>query len=227
MNAQRCSSMSSELEKLSSMPKEAVYETARTFLSGAKAALFGGTKLHAPAGMFHPERQAAATLGQDLMSHMGQAGLPVHRARIKTPASMSAKGILPEHGVPDDLLGMQVYGKGPEHVQTVMDTLRAKGVQDVSARMRMRPGYHGVNISGTHVSPEGMRIPVEVQVHPSRLSTVGNVQEHALGYKPKTEAPHSNFVDRWWGKNVAPRMVAATSWIPERQHQLAAMGVTR
>lgn len=202
-----------ELEKISALEKEAIFETLRVGAKALKQSLLGGKKLvHGGEGMFHAERQLAVSKGQELMSGMEEAGIKIHRARVKSPGSIAAnaaKNPNTAHVVPDDLLGMQTYGHGPEHVQKVLDHLTSKGAKIHKISPQSRPGYHGVNIKGHH---DGVNF--ELQVSPGRTSNMGQIMEHSLGYKPATEAPHSNFIDRWVGKHVAPRMVSAGSWVP-------------
>ncbi len=195
------SAFADELEKISQ------WETARLGWKAAKGALFGGTKLKAAPGVFHAERQAATRAGKSLMEGLGESGVKVHRARVKTPGSIAANR---STAVPDDLLGLQAYGKSPADVERVLGALRARGVEVAKVSPHARPGYHGVNIKGTYRGT-----PMEMQVSPGRLSNMGQMMEHSLGYKPATEAPLSTFIDRWVGKHVAPRMVRARSWVPQ------------
>ena len=62
---------------------------------------------------------------------------------------------------------------------------------------------------------------------------MGQIMEHSLGYKQKTEAPLANRFDKWVGREVAPRMVnwdilgrrMDPSWINENLQRLRGMGV--
>jgi hypothetical protein len=208
-----------ELEKI------AVMETARIGWKALKGALRGGTKLDAPAGVFHAQRKQAVTHGDTLMEALRKRGITTHRARVKSPQSIAAKGLTE---VPNDLLGMQAYAKSPQDVQNIMTALRAEGVEGLAASAKTRPGYHGVNIKGTYQG-----VPLEYQASPGRVSNMGQVMEHSLGYKQKTEAPMANAFDKWFGRRVAPRMVNwdalgsrfDPSWINERLGQLRAMGI--
>ena len=208
-----------ELEKI------AVRETVRVGWKAIKSAVRGGTKLDAPAGAFHSQRKQAVTSGNSLMAALQKRGIKTHRARVKSPQSMEAKGLTE---VPNDLLGMQAYAKGPDDVKKLMNALRAEGVEGISASAKTRPGYHGVNIKGTYKG-----VPIEYQASPGRISNAGQVMEHSLGYKQKTEAPLANAFDKWVGKKVAPRMVnwdnagrnIDPSWINENLGSLKAMGV--
>jgi len=186
--------------------KEAQWETIRHGFKALKGSLLGGTKLVANPGVMQAPRMQAAKSGKNLIHNLEGKGLKIHRARVKTPQSIQAKGLT---DVPDDLLGMQMYGKGPEDVQRAMKALQDQGVTGLSSSAKARPGYHGVNIKGLYQGT-----PVEMQVNPGRISNMGQQMEHALGYKAKTEAPRSTFVDRWVGKHVAPRMVKSRSWVP-------------
>jgi hypothetical protein len=177
------------------------------FHVGAKAlwqALRGKRVLSAEPGMFYQQRQAAVDQGTRLMKMLGQSGINVHRARVKSPASMQAKGLTT---VPDDLLGMQVYGKNQSDVSNVINALQSAGVSGLSSSMKIRPGYHGVNIKGTFGS-----VPMEMQVSPGIVSNVGQMMEHALGYKQLTEVPTATRFDKWVGKRVAPWLVRQ-SWM--------------
>jgi hypothetical protein len=194
-------------DELESMDKEAVFETLRVGAKALKHSLFGGTKLTAAPGSLHPQRLAAVSSGETLMKGLQGQGVNVHRARVKTPASLQSGGHVAS---PDDLLGMQMYGKGPKDVARIQDALKAQGVSISGSIPVVRPGYHGVNIKGNYQGT-----PMEMQVSPSRRSYMGSLMEHALAYKPKTEAPLSNAFDRWVGKRVAPKMVSAKSWVPE------------
>ncbi len=202
--------------------KQAIYETLRHGYKALKGALRGGTDLQAPPGVFHAARRQAATAGTDLMSKLQEGGIQMHRARVKSPASIAAKGLTE---VPDDLLGMQMYGKGPGDVENALRKLRSVGVDVQKVSPKARPGYHGVNIKGRYQD-----VPIELQVSPSRTSNAGQILEHALGYKQLTEAPRANWFDKWVGREVAPRMVnwdrlgpLDPSWINENEAVLSRM----
>lgn len=197
----------SNIEKVSAKEKEAIFETLRHGAKALKGALLGGTKLRAAPGAFQAQRKAAVAAGDDLMAALNKRGIKTHRARVKSPSSIEAKGLTE---VPDDLLGMQIYGKGPESVKQTMDALKAQGVTGLRADKVVRPGYHGVNIKGM-----SGKTPMEMQISPGRMSNIGQQMEHSLAYKAKTEAPFSNFIDRWFGKKVAPKMVSSGSWVPQ------------
>jgi hypothetical protein len=123
---------------------------------------------------------------------------------------------------------MQAYARGPKDVQRIMAALRAEGVTGLSASAKTRPGYHGVNIKGAYRG-----VPLEYQASPGRISNMGQVMEHSLGYKQVTEAPRAYVVDKWVGKHVAPRMVnwdrlgrrLDPSWVNENLPRLRSMGV--
>ena len=202
---------------LPSMQKEAIYETVRAGLKAGRQALFGGTHLTAPTGVFQAERQVAVGAGNSLMQHLQGSGLNVHRARVKSPGSLTAGG---HTTVPNDLLGMQAYGRGPEDIARIQQQLTAAGATIHGSKPVVRSGYHGVNIKGTH-----QNVPFEFQVSPGRMSNMGNIMEHTLAYKPLTEAPRSNFIDRWFGKQVAPKMVSSSSWVPNYSQQLRTQAV--
>ena len=205
-----------ELEKLADHEKEAIFETLRVGWKAGKGALLGGKKLQAPPGVYQQERARAVQKGNALMKALKGRGVPTHRARVKSPGSIEAGG---HTQVPDDLLGMQVYGDGPKDVEKIIKQLKEQGVEVAKVSPHARPGYHGINIKGTYQGT-----PVEMQVSPSRLSNMGQQMEHSLGYKPATEAPRSNAFDRWFGKKVAPRMVQRGSWVPRyKQMQQAAV----
>jgi len=138
------------------------------------------------------------------MNALQQSGVNVHRARVKTPGSMQAKGLTT---VPDDLLGMQIYGRNMGDVRNAMAALQRAGVTGLKPSVKVRPGYHGVNIKGTYG-----QTPIEMQVSPGRASNVGQMMEHALGYKQKTEAPGATWFDKWIGRKVAPWLVRR-SWL--------------
>ncbi len=207
------------------LEKVAVRETARIGAKALKQALLGGTELAAAPGVFHAQRQKAVGAGQELMKKLKARGIKTHRARVKTPESITAKGLTE---VPDDLLGMQTYARSPEEVQALMDALKAEGVTGLAASAKTRPGYHGVNIKGTYQGT-----PVEYQASPGRVSNMGSLMEHSLGYKQPTEAPMANRFDKWFGQQVAPRMVnwdvlgrrMDPSWVNENLQRLRAMGV--
>ena len=209
---------SDEMEKLAyqQMEKEAIFETARVGWKAGKQALLGGRRLVADPGMHHEARVNAVRRGNRLMTTLDDQGFKVHRARVKTPESMAAKGMTESSAVPDDLLGMQLYGKSPRDVQRIVEQLRAQGVTGIAQSVKVKPGYHGVNIKGTYRGT-----PMEMQVSPSRVSNAGNIMEHSLGYKVKTEAPRANWFDKWVGKKVAPQMVKARSWVPQMNTQPA------
>lgn len=216
-----------ELAKLEGIEKVAIRETLRVGKKAFKAAVTGGTELKAPPGMFLAERRSAVEHGNALMKALKKRGVTTHRARVKSPSSMAAKGL---KEVPNDLLGMQAYASGPRGVRDLMEALKAEGVTGISASMKTRPGYHGVNIKGTYKG-----VPVEYQASPGRMSNFGQVMEHSLGFKQKTEAPAANVFDKWVGKQVAPRMVNwdalgrrfDPSWVNEHAMRLQAMGVKR
>lgn len=175
-------------------------------------------------GMFRPQRIQAAQHGDELMKAMRGAGVRTQRARVKAPASMAAKGLT---SIPDDLLGMQAYAKSPADVKKTMDALRDAGVEGIAASAKTRPGYHGINIKGMYQGT-----PLEMQLSPGAMSNVGQQLEHSLVYKQLTEAPDANWFDKWFGKNVAPKMVnwdalgmMDPSWINEHLKELAAIGV--
>ena len=184
-----------------SLEKDAVYETARVGGKAVWSALRGGTKLKAAPGAFLPERQQAVQHGERLMSSLREGGVKVHRARVKSPSSIQAGG---HTTVPDDLLGMQFYAKDPAAVAAAVKKLEAAGVTGIQQSAKVRPGYRGVNIKGTYQGT-----PIELQASPGRMSNVGQMMEHSLGYKPALEAPRSNWFDRWFGQRVAPRMVSS------------------
>ena len=207
------------------MEKVAIRETGRIGLKALKQALLGGTELKAAPGVFQAQREKAVGAGTKLMDALKARGITTHRARVKTPESITAKGLTE---VPDDLLGMQTYARSPEEVQSLMNALKAEGVTGLSASAKTRPGYHGVNIKGSY---EGT--PIEFQASPSRVSNMGQIMEHSLGYKQKTEAPLANRFDKWVGREVAPRMVnwdtlgrrMDPSWVNENLQRLRGMGV--
>ena len=176
------------------------------------------------AGLFRPQRMKAVQHGDDLLDSLRRTGVRTQRARVKSPASMAAKGLTE---VPDDLLGMQTYGKSPQDVQKTMDALREVGVEDIAASAKTKPGYHGINIKGQYQGT-----PVEMQVAPSPMSLIGNQLEHSLVYKQLTESPDANWLDNLIGTKVAPKLVnwdalgpVDPSWINEHLDELAAMGV--
>lgn len=196
-----------ELEKIATareMEKDAFRELIPKGVKAVKEALIGGRKLVANPGVFHAERKAAVGVGEGLIDALGKKGVKIHRARVKSPGSLTAGG---HTKVPDDLLGMQFYAKTPEEAKAAVEHLRSIGAENLSHKVVARPGYHGVNIKGTHQGT-----PFELQASPGRISNMGQIMEHSLGYKVSTEAPKANFIDKWFGKKVAPRMVGAGSW---------------
>lgn len=184
--------------------KQAQKEALRIGIKALRQAFMGKRKLIAEPGIFYQQRQTAVNEGNRLMRALEQSGVNVRRARVKSPASMQAKGLT---AIPDDLLGMQVYGRNMSDVNNVMQALQSHGVSGLSQSLKVRPGYHGVNIKGTLGS-----VPMEMQVSPGRISNVGQMMEHALGYKQLTEAPRANWLDKWFGKRVAPWLVQR-SWM--------------
>jgi hypothetical protein len=199
------------------MDKEAIWSTLR---AGAKAlgqSFWGGTRMQAPAGVFQRQRALAAARGQSLMGHLQRGGMSVHRARVKSPQSIQAKGLT---RVPDDLLGMQIYGRAPGDVARVIQLLRGAGAQGLKASGKVRPGYQGINIKGTYRGT-----PMEMQVSPGRISNMGQMMEHSLGYKQLTEMPRATWLDKWFGRKMAPWMVNR-SWIPQQRQPLQQLGVT-
>jgi len=226
MNRRTSHAFADELSKIHSgeLEKTAVRETLRIGRKALSAALRGGTKLHAPPGVFKAERDAAVTAGTGLMEALKRRGVTTHRARVKSPGSIMANG---GSGLPDDLLGMQTYGKGPEDVKKLLSALRSEGVTGISASTKARKGYHGVNIKGSYKGT-----PIEYQVSPGRISNMGQIMEHSLGYKQVTEAPNANRIDKWVGRVIAPKMVnwdAAgpldPSWINEAAPAMRRFGV--
>tara|TARA_Y100000310_G_scaffold244704_1_gene249578 strand:- start:2591 stop:3313 length:723 start_codon:yes stop_codon:yes gene_type:complete len=181
------------------MEKTAIRETLRIGRKALRAAIKGGTNLKAPPGVYLTERKGAVRYGQDLIGKLQVGGFKVHRARVKSPRAITAKG---SSSVPDDLLGMQAYTKSPKDVQKLVNQLRSSGAIVLRPLPITRPGYHGVNIKGTYKG-----VPFEMQASPGRRSNVGQLMEHSLGYKVSTEAPKANRFDKWFGKKVAPRMV--------------------
>ena len=213
-------SFAAELQKQAAkeeLQKQAIFETMRVGLKAAKQALFGGKKLSAAPGVFHAERNAAVASGDELMGALKQRGLNIHRARVKSPESIQAGG---HTKVPDDLLGMQAYAKSPADVGRHLEALRGSGFNVQRSSAITRPGYHGVNVKGDYKG-----VPAEIQFSPGRMSNAGQIMEHSLAYKPKTEAPYSNFIDRWFGKKVAPKMVNS-NWMPTRKGELTGLGVS-
>lgn len=211
-----------EVEKYAELEKEAIFETLRVGVKALKASLLGGTKLKAGGtGMFAEARNQAASHGTDMIKNMRNSGIKIHRARIKSPESIAANAAKNPKAanVPDDLLGMQLYGKGPKDIQKVLGHLKEQGANIKSVSPHARPGYHGVNIKGVH-----NEVPFEVQISPSRRSNMGQIMEHSLGYKPATEAPLSNVFDRWFGRKVAPKMVQQGSWIPQHSDAIKQLG---
>jgi hypothetical protein len=214
-----------ELAKLEGIEKVAIRETLRVGWKAGKEAFQGGTKLKAGPGSFLPQRQQAVQHGTGLMEALKKRGIQTHRARVKTPASIAAKGLTE---VPDDLLGMQGYVKNPGDLKRLLNALRKEGVTIDRSSAKMRPGYHGINIKGTYKG-----VPIEYQASPGRVSNMGSIMEHSLGYKQSTEAPLANRFDKWVGKKVAPKMVNwdalgpnfDPSWINERAGQLRVMKV--
>jgi hypothetical protein len=211
------------------LEKTAIMETLRHGYKAVKGAL--GSPIQklrgkpAAPGMFRPQRVKATQHGDDLMKSLRDSGVTTQRARVKTPGSMAAKGIT--HTMPDDLLGMQTYAKGPEGVQKTMDALRGAGVENLNAEALTRKGYHGVNVKGQYQGT-----PMEMQIAPSPMSLIGNQLEHSLVYKQLTESPDANWFDKFIGTKVAPKMVnwdalgsMDPSWINEHLDELAAMGV--
>jgi hypothetical protein len=190
-----------EMEKLaaSDMEKVAIRETLRIGKKALKAAFLGGTDLSAPKGMLQPERTRAVSAGNTFMGDLKKRGIRVHRARVKSPSSLKAGG---HTSAPDDLLGMQAYARSPEEVENLIKSLKASGATISGTSKKTRPGYHGVNIKGTYQGT-----PFEMQASPGRISNMGQVMEHSLGYKVGTEAPNANRFDKWVGKKVAPKMV--------------------
>ena len=195
-----------ELSKIAALDKEALFESLRVGLKATKEALLGGTRLSAPPGVLHGERQTAAYRGDALIKLLKEQGLGVHRARVKSPGSITANNSV---GVPNDLLGLQAYAKTPQEVEQALGHLRRAGVQVDKTVALTRRGYHGVNVKGSYSG-----VPLEFQLSPSRRSNIGQIMEHSLAYKPATEAPWSNFIDRWVGSKVAPKLVASGSWLP-------------
>jgi hypothetical protein len=190
--------------------KEAIRETLRVGGKAFLEVLFGGKKLIASPGMHQAAREGAVIAGKDLMRGLEREGLGVHRARVKSPSSMQAKGITPTGALPDDLLGMQLYGKSPADVERAQRALESMGAKIQAVEKKERPGYHGVNIKAVMGTT-----PVELQVVPGRTSLAGSIMEHSLGYKQKTEAPMANAFDKWVGKTVAPKLVGLRSWVPQ------------
>ena len=201
-----------EQEKIAAhMEKEAIFETVRHGYKATKAALLGGTKLRSGGtGLLEEERRQATSVGTDFIKNLRGGGVKIHRARVKTPASMKAKGITTS--APDDLLGLQTYAKSPDHAKQIIAQLKSRGVKVTEVGKKIRPGYHGINVKFTHKG-----VPGEMQIHPSRRSTVGTSMEHSLGYKVQTEAPKANRFDKWFGRKVAPRLVRSGSWVPQFQ----------
>jgi hypothetical protein len=194
------------IAKTAAMDKEGLRELIPHGIKAIKGAILGGKKLVAGGdGLFTAQRKAAVSAGEELMSGLKGKGVKVHRARVKSHASMAAKGL---KEVPDDLLGMQSYSSSPEHAADVIKKLKAHGVENISHSVKARPGYHGVNVKGTYKGT-----PVEMQMSPGRMSNAGQQLEHGLGYKQKTEAPKANFIDKFFGKKIAPRMVQSGSWM--------------
>jgi hypothetical protein len=193
MNPLLTDAFSDEIEKI------ALRETLRVGRKAFHAAVKGGTKLSAPDGVFQAERSQAVRHGKSLMKSLQSKGQKVHRARVKSPGSITAGG---HKKVPDDLLGMQVYAKSPQDINALIKSLKSSGVEISGSSVKTRPGYHGVNIKGVYKG-----VPIEMQASPSRMSNAGQVMEHSLGYKVSTEAPKANRFDKWVGKKVAPRMV--------------------
>ena len=208
-----------ELEDVYGLEKSAIFETIRHGWKAGKSALLGGTKLRAAPGAFQPQRTQAVSVGTDLMGKLRRRGVRTHRARVKSPSSMQAQGLTE---VPDDLLGMQAYAKGPDDVEAILKALREEGVTGIRSSAKTRPGYHGVNIKG--LTAEG--VPLEFQASPGRVSNMGQMMEHSLGYKQTTEAPRANWFDKWVGRKVAPRMVQDASWIGGELPALRRMGVS-
>lgn len=193
------------LKSVEYLEKIAVFETLRHGLKALYGTVVGGKHLNpGAAGLLHNERTQAVNAGNALMKQLEQRGVDIHRARIKSPGSMQAKGIT---SVPDDLLGMQTYMHTPEDVTKTLAALKEMGVESTSKYLN-RPGYAGVNIKGNYQGT-----PFELQGSPSRLTNLAQQMDHSLTYKPETEAPYMNVIDRLVGKHLLGKAVRKGNWM--------------
>lgn len=217
LTTQRQRAILEKVAQYRALEKQALFETLRVGAKALKQAFFGGRALSAASGVLQAEREAAVRTGGELISKLEAGGLHIHRARVKSPGSIMGNGGV---GVPNDLLGMQAYARSPEEAASFLRRLKEHGVEVQKSQVLTRPGYHGINAKGVY-----QNTPFELQLSPSRMSNVGQMMEHSLGYKSATEAPRSNFIDRWFGRKVAPKMVEKGSWLPTARTNLAQLGV--
>lgn len=192
-----------------SREKIAIIETIRHGAKALKQSLLGGHKLEVTPGIMMGAREQAGSHGKELISILRRAGHNIHRSRVKTPESIAGaqKNFAPGQELPNDLLGMQMYARTPTEAAGALKALEAAGVTIDSKKLMSKPSYYGVNVKGRYKGT-----PLELQFSPGRLSNAGQIMNHALTYKPKTEAPMSTFFDRWFGAKVTPKLVQDPRW---------------
>lgn len=196
--------------------KSARREAARVAIKAIREAFNGGINLTPGPGIFEPERRRAARIGRSIVKSFADGGMPIFRGRIKTPESILASG---QKALPNDLLAMQVYARGPRDVQRAMKHMQDIGVQGLRAKAKVLPHYQAVHLKGTLRS-----VPFELQLVSDPVSNAGQLIAHSLHYKPHLEAPNADVHDLFVGRSVGARL-ARRSWIGKRLPELARLGV--
>ena len=197
---------------------KAASELARVGAIALDEANNGTRKLDTKPGVMFKDRFLASARGHRLINRLESEGILVHRARVKTPQSIELNKTTKK--APNDLLGLQVHGKGPEDVAKVKNALEEAGVKKLRANVHLTPAYNSVHVKG-----EFNKTPVEVQIHPSRATTLGHVLQHSLVYRPEIEAPNATPQDRILGEAISRALVSKTSWIPSSITRLKGLGM--
>ena len=193
--------------------KQALVETPRALSIALGEATKGGFHFKVPNA--NKDQQVAAAMGGELVKSLKAEGVPVHRGRVKTQESILSSG----SKLPNDMLGLQAYSRGPKDVVKAVKALEGAGVEVGSAKVKLSDSYAGIHIKGT----KG-KVPVELQITSDPISQVGHQLQHQLVYKQKVEAPAADKEDKKIGKRVAQKLLAH-SWIPKAVPQLKQLGL--
>ena len=193
--------------------KSALVETPRALAVALGEATKGG--FHFNVDGANKKQQAAAAAGQELVQSLRDSGVQVHRGRVKTQASILRSG----KSMPNDLLGLQAYSRGPRDVVKAVKGLQAAGVELESAKVKINDTYASIHIKG-----KKDKIPIELQVSSDPISQAGQLLQHQLVYKPEVEAPNADKQDKRVGQQVAKKLLAH-SWIPKAVPQLKQLGL--
>jgi 8-oxo-dGTP pyrophosphatase MutT (NUDIX family) len=174
----------------------------------------GIPKLNVAPGPFYSQRLHAAVRMPELYHGLSQKGFKVVRQRIKEPTSIAGHIQAGRTGLPDDVLGMQVYARGLGDVEQALQTLRQLGVRRISSKAFVKPTYHGINVKGMYRG-----IPMELQLSPGRLANFGQIALHSLSYKPRAVL---GGLDKLIAGKILP-WFSGSSWMSKSLPQLQKM----